>query len=248
MEKYSNVINLIKNQAEKNSVSANDLLNLLIRTIEETEKINGEEVSKSKVDDTSRFADDIWYLSGQLLDTINNNTDALDELPVALKTQFNEDYQQLSENNEKLKGTHEQLVETRGQKEMLTESISSLKAQINDLDSISKEVKALDELKGKLSSELEEKSNRLSDYKNTITVIKNAMGSLSSKPDIVELIESSTGVSFEKLKMNSFVDLQKWFDMMESSLKQGIEIYTRAYSIILEIVENTTHKINDKEN
>ena len=64
MGKYSNVINLLKNQADNDNISANDLLNLLIRTIEETEQINGEEVSKSKVDDASRFADDIWYLSG----------------------------------------------------------------------------------------------------------------------------------------------------------------------------------------
>lgn len=248
MSNYSNAIILLKNLADKKSISANDLLNLLIRTIEGTEEINGDDVSKSKIDDTIKFADDISYLLEKLVDTIKNNESALDVLSESLRTQFDEDHQLLCEKSEELKETHEIIQKYNKQREELSETISSLNVQIKDLDDITKELKALDGLRVKLNSELEENSNRLSEYNNTITVIKNAMGSLSNKPDIVELIESSRGVSFEKLNMNSFADLQKWFDMMESSLRQGIELYTKAYSIILEKVENTTHKINDEEN
>ena len=179
-----------------------------------------------------------------MIDAINFNEDALNELPVALKTQFNKDYQQLSDNNEKLKTTHEQIVKAKEQRDKLNESISSLNAQIKDLDGITKELAALDELRTKLSSELATNSDRLSEYNSTITVIKNAMGSLSNKPDIVEIIESTNGVSFEKLNMTSFADIQKWFDMMEKSLRQGIEIYTEAYSILLEKVGYATNQMS----
>ena len=72
MSNYSNAIILLKNLADKKSISANDLLNLLIRTIEGTEEINGDDVSKSKIDDTIKFADDISYLLEKLVDTIKN--------------------------------------------------------------------------------------------------------------------------------------------------------------------------------
>lgn len=107
MSNYSNAIILLKNLADKKSISANDLLNLLIRTIEGTEEINGDDVSKSKIDDTIKFADDISYLLEKLVDTIKNNESALDVLSESLRTQFDEDHQLLCEKSEELKETHE---------------------------------------------------------------------------------------------------------------------------------------------
>ena len=75
---------------------------------------------------------------------------------------------------------------------------------------------------------------------NSYMLIKNAWESLKLREDLPELLENVEEFRGLHADIESFTDLEQWFDHTGAGLKKVLEVYSEMYKKLLEAVNKTT--------
>ena len=258
MNNYENSSILLQNLKNNKSISANELLDVLKRILEETRDINGKEVSESSITDETGFALGMYFLCWQLSDMIKDNGNTFETLPPIIQKRLNKHIDTIGQAErdiaciqEKLKEESKKGEEAKKKKaaaESKQEELDKEIAKLSDIDTAITAIEADIKLKEKLQEELKsqsgDKQKTIDEYRNTLNAISNAWKTLCKEPDFEAIFAANGGVESVKMDFRTYEDLRNWFDKYESALKSSMEAYVSLYQTLLKKISTAP---NNKE-
>ena len=206
MSNFENSSILLQNLKNNKSISANELLDVLKRILEETRDINGKEVSESSITDETGFALVMYFLCWQLADMINDNDGTLETLPPMIQKRLKKHIDTIEQAERDIAGIQEQLKEESKKSEEARKKKEDAESKREDLD---KEIAELSDI-------------------NTATI------AIEAEPDFEAIFAANGGVESVKMNFRTYEDLRNWFDKYESALKSSMEAYASLYQTLLE--------------
>lgn len=144
-----------------------------------------------------------------------------------LLSSINGEIEKLQEETASLK---EQQAEQEQQRQMAEEDIRQMKKAASDYEAWKLK---FDEQK----AELEISS---AEAVNSYMLIKNAWESLKLREDLPELLENVEEFRSLHADIESYADLEQWFDHTGAGLRKVLELYSEMYKKLLEAVNKTT--------
>lgn len=258
MSNFENSSILLQNLKNNKSISANELLDVLKRILEETRDINGKEVSESSITDETGFALGMYFLCWQLADMIKDNDGTLETLPPMIQKRLKKHIDTIGQAERDIAGIQEQLKEESKKSEEARKKKEDAESKREDLDkeiaelsdintatiAIEADIKVKEKLRDELISQSGDKQKNIDEYHNTLNAISNAWRSLCKEPDFEAIFAANGGVESVKMNFRTYEDLRNWFDKYESALKSSMEAYASLYQTLLEKISTAP---NNKE-
>jgi chromosome segregation ATPase len=252
MRKFDNSITLLENLDQQGSISANDILSILSRVLEEARGVVGKSISYVEVTDEIGFANGIAFLCGQLSETIESHRTMFGRLPTAIEGMFQSDCQIISEEETQLAAIQKQLeAEAEKQKEaekkkgeveaksrILDGEIEQLRKAFESIGMIEADIKAKEVFRDELVSKIETNKAAIAEYQNSLTAAKNAWFALTSQQNYKDILNASGKKEQIVPEVSSFEELQEWFNKFGVSLQDGIAAYTEAYKRLLDALQS----------
>lgn len=152
------------------------------------------------------------------------------------KKQLEKELQERTKKVKMLDDIEKELKKIESEKKALSEQLEECKEKLEkgeaEKSELEKDVGEYD----KWMKAVTERKEFLIEAKNAITVIKNAWKSIKTREESPLFLSSLGEFKHFKVNINSFYDLDQWFERTGNKIEKDIEVYSEMYRNTLEVL------------